>query len=259
MNERSPALLVSVRDALEARAALDGGCDILDIKEPERGSLGRADFAQTQSIITLACGFAALHGEPRSTGSIPISAALGEALDWLDAKAPPQIPSGLTYIKIGTAGLGQSASWPHDWRMAFSQLSCAGNAPRLIIVANADWRPAEGPSPRAVIEAATDLGCDGVLIDTHRKDGRGLFDWLTMSELIELALLARQSKLQFALAGSLTLADVPRLLEISPDIAGIRTAACRDGERNGPIDADAVRQFRNVLFGMSLEDRSTRV
>src|SRR4029079_8680183 len=100
-----------------------------------------------------------------------------------------------TYIKIGTAGLGQSASWPHDWRMAFSQLSCAGNAPRLIIVANADGRPAEGPSPRAVIEAATDLGCDGVLIDTHRKDGRGLFDWLTMRQIAAFATSPAQRKL----------------------------------------------------------------
>ena len=34
-------LLVSVRSAEEVSAALAGGADIIDAKEPERGSLGR--------------------------------------------------------------------------------------------------------------------------------------------------------------------------------------------------------------------------
>ena len=33
-------LLVSVRSAAEARAALSGGADIIDAKEPSLGSLG---------------------------------------------------------------------------------------------------------------------------------------------------------------------------------------------------------------------------
>src|SRR5947209_8028398 len=39
----APGLLVSVRSAAEARAALDGGAALIDIKEPARGPLGRAD------------------------------------------------------------------------------------------------------------------------------------------------------------------------------------------------------------------------
>ena len=39
----SPQLLVSVRSAGEAVDALAGGCQILDVKDPSRGSLGRAD------------------------------------------------------------------------------------------------------------------------------------------------------------------------------------------------------------------------
>jgi len=247
MNEKLPALLVSVRDATEARAALDGGCDILDIKDPARGSLGMADSAQTQSIIAVACGFAAPKTEPRSSVPIPISAALGEALDWLDMKTPPQIPPGLTYVKLGTAGLGDKAAWSDAWQRAASRIVREDETCHTIIVANADWRPAEGPSPRAVIEAASDLDCDGVLIDTHRKDACGLFDWLTLTELKELTSVARERNLLFALAGSLTLADAPRLRDIAPDIVGIRTAACQHRNRTGTIDVNAVRTFRNAL------------
>ena len=38
-------LLVSVRSADEARTALAGGATVIDVKEPERGPLGRADPA----------------------------------------------------------------------------------------------------------------------------------------------------------------------------------------------------------------------
>ena len=38
-----PGLLVSVRSADEAIAALAGGADVIDVKEPNRGALGAAD------------------------------------------------------------------------------------------------------------------------------------------------------------------------------------------------------------------------
>ena len=43
MNARAkPKLLVSVRSADEARAALAGGADLIDVKEPAHGPLGAA-------------------------------------------------------------------------------------------------------------------------------------------------------------------------------------------------------------------------
>ena len=52
-------LLVSVRSRQEAAAALAGGADIIDIKEPSQGSLGRAaasvmDTALYPYTVTLA-------------------------------------------------------------------------------------------------------------------------------------------------------------------------------------------------------------
>ena len=41
-----PQLLVSVRSAEEARAALEGGAALIDVKEPSRGSLGSASVEQ---------------------------------------------------------------------------------------------------------------------------------------------------------------------------------------------------------------------
>ena len=62
-------LLVSVRDAMEARAALHGGADLIDIKEPRAGSLGSAEVGTWREIC-----------EVVATAK-PLSVALGELLD----------------------------------------------------------------------------------------------------------------------------------------------------------------------------------
>ena len=59
-------LLVSVRSADEAQAALDGGASIIDVKEPSLGSLGRASEAAIAAVVN------------RVARRIPISAALGD-------------------------------------------------------------------------------------------------------------------------------------------------------------------------------------
>ena len=69
-----PELLVSVRNLAEAQAAVAGGCDRLDVKEPLRGPLGRADA----DTIAQVARFAALSKNPANP--IPCSVALGEIL-----------------------------------------------------------------------------------------------------------------------------------------------------------------------------------
>ena len=43
-------LLVSVRDSSEAQAALKGGVDLIDIKEPRAGALGAASVGTWRKI-----------------------------------------------------------------------------------------------------------------------------------------------------------------------------------------------------------------
>src|SRR2546430_1416012 len=49
---RIPGLLVSVRSVDEALAALEGGADLIDAKEPSRGSLGQADLDVLEAIVS---------------------------------------------------------------------------------------------------------------------------------------------------------------------------------------------------------------
>src|SRR5438045_845951 len=90
-------LLVSVRSAAEAEAALEGGAAVIDVKEPANGPLGRADDETIAAVVR------------RVAGRRPVSAALGE----LPGQPAPYVGGGLSYMKWGLAGWGGE-----DWQAA---------------------------------------------------------------------------------------------------------------------------------------------
>src|SRR4051794_10666436 len=96
-------LLVSVRSAAEAVEALAGGADIIDVKEPSRGSLGRADDAVAAEVLA------------EVDGRRPVSAALGELADWNES-----LPRGCAFVKWGLANVGK------DWEDRLESALAAG-------------------------------------------------------------------------------------------------------------------------------------
>src|SRR5262245_27316757 len=109
-------LLVSVRSAAEAEVALAGGATLIDVKEPARGSLGRADDMTIAAVLHVVAG------------RRPVSAALGELVD----KSSLLRCSGLAFVKWGLAGAARL-----DWRSDLDRrLRIAG--PQTVVVAYAD-------------------------------------------------------------------------------------------------------------------------
>jgi (5-formylfuran-3-yl)methyl phosphate synthase len=244
------SLLVSVRHASEARAALDGGTDVLDIKAPERGPLGMPEVSTVADIDRVRREWAAdQHVSPP-----PLSVALGEAREWLATTArsndAPLIR--VDYLKLGTAGLADAGvSWTTRYREAWDRVARVWNMTRSakrVAVAYADHEVANAPSPDQVLRFALDEGWDGFLIDTFAKGPAGnLFDHLDETRLQRLCASARDRRLPHALAGQLSPRDIPRLRSLRPDLVGIRSAACAQGRRDGRIEARLVTPFRNDL------------
>ncbi len=85
-----------MRSEAEARVACAGGCDILDVKEPSRGSLGMAPVDVLSQIS------ARLTSTPQAP---PLSMALGELAEWPDDRPLPALPPGIAFLKVGVAGL----------------------------------------------------------------------------------------------------------------------------------------------------------
>jgi uncharacterized protein (UPF0264 family) len=220
-------LLVSVVSAAEARLALAGGADIIDVKDPREGALG-APAPSVLTDVVRAVGAAA-----------PVSVALGDM---------PNLPhtaalaargaalSGAAYVKVGLRGVDDL-----DGAIAVMSAVQAAVKPRTQVIAaayaDADALDPPALSPAWLPELVRRTGISGALVDTCVKDGRGLYGWLSESELADLIARTRAAGASFAVAGQLTR---EQLCRVDADVVGVRSAVCRDGDRTGELDSELV-------------------
>ena len=239
-------LLVSVRDAAEAAAALAGGAAIIDVKDPTAGSLGAATAAAVAGVAATV------------RGSVPWTVAAGELRDeiaapgtierWLGTIAAGvggSVGGGPAAVKVGLAGLAQTA-----WQPAFRDLMAGLPATTArVAVAYADWERVEAPHPLEIVEQAQgssgvllNQGSSGVLLmDTADKSGPALLEACSEADLEAWVAAARSAGLAVALAGRLRLEAIPRLARLRPDVVALRSAVCSN-TRLGPVDVALVRR-----------------
>lgn len=234
-------LLVSVRDLGEVDAALEGGADIIDAKEPAHGALGAVTPDRLRAI------------DDRVPGEVPLSVALGEAhsdaaVAATIAALPLRRRRAPVYLKLGLSP-GAAANLRGLFGSAVQAAARHPARPHLIAVEYADWEP-HLFSPTQVREAASAAGATGILVDTSTKDGRTLFAWWSETRLRAWIDAAHAGGLSAAVAGSLGAGELTRMAGLGPDVVGVRGAACAGG-RSGAVQADRVRLLRAALTGES--------
>lgn len=228
-------LLVSVRTEQEAHDALQAGVDILDIKNPARGSLGRPSPALVSAIVKLA-------------GKVPVSMALGE---WFQPQLL-QIPSGLTWAKVGNSQL-QTLAMRHRVRRSWVQLQQQLQTTRLAGVVYADRMRVQGIHFEEMlqwVDSARTLSAHHpvVLVDTCIKDGSSLLEWCSIRQLQRWQKLCRCRGIALALAGSLRMHDIAVLKkEVPPDIIAVRGLVCAGNDRAQQLQQDRVRSLVQFL------------
>ncbi len=225
-------LLVSVRSAAEAADALAGGANLIDVKEPSRGSLGAADPAVWRDVAHTVAGRA------------PVSVALGELTELLDAPCLPAFDfSGIQFAKLGLRGCAAIAGWREAWAnilTSFPPHVCR------VAVSYADWRRVQAPPPEEVIAAGSECGCSAWLIDTHDKTQGGLLDHARVDQLAAWIKRAHDRGMQVALAGSLTIGALAHIRPLQPDWIAVRGAVCANG-REGRLDSTQVHRLATLL------------
>ena len=231
-------LLVSVRNAAEAAEALDGGAAIIDVKEPRHGPLGAAEpeaIAAVARVVgtrrpwTMACGELGGDAADESVAG-SIRSRLDRMLALLEGSAVP--PAA---VKIGLAGAG--TDWQRRLLAVFESWPAGSDR---VAVAYADWQQAGAPSPPEVIAAAAGLNCPVLLIDTFDKTAGGLFACCPPGMPATWVAAARAARLQVALAGRITPAEIPLAWHLQPDVVALRSAVCFNG-RDGAVQAGLVR------------------
>ncbi len=234
-------LLASVTREDEVQQALEGGADILDVKNPAEGSLGAPVPQCVRQIRALA------------PAGVPVSVAIGDApmLPGTMALAALGAAScGVEYVKVGLCG-------PRTGEQAEELLAAVCQAVResfpqtLVMAAGyADAREFGGVPPEILPEVARRAGAHGCMLDTLGKGpGRTLFDVLDEVGVQFFLKQCRELGLTSALAGSLGLGDMSLLYRLQPDIVGVRSAIC-DGDRaGGSVSAVAVSRLKKALTG----------
>lgn len=228
-------LLVSVVSAPEARRALTGGAEIVDVKDPAEGPLG-APAPQVLSEVVAAVD-----------GAAPVSVALGDLPNLPHSAALAARGAALTgaaYVKVGLRAVSEL-----DDAVALMRAvaDAVGPDTAVIAAAYADAAALDPPAlPPARLPALVErAGIAGALVDTHAKDGRGLYGWMDESELTGLVAATRAAGGSFGVAGQLAIGELCR---VEADIVGVRSAVCRDRDRSGALDealvAAAVAEVR---------------
>ena len=170
-------LLISPINHDEAVESIEGGADIVDVKNPKEGSLG-ANFPWVIKDI-----------RELTPDDMLVSATLGDVPykpGTVSLAAMGALVSGADYIKVGLYG-------PSNYEEALEVMknvvkTVKDTDPNAIVVASgyADAHRVGAVSPWDIPKVARDAGADLAMLDTAVKDGHTLFDYLDIDDCKKL-------------------------------------------------------------------------
>ena len=231
-------LLVSVVNEEEVTAAVEGGADIVDVKNPSEGTLGgnfphviRGVRKHTPPSLEVS---ATIGDVPNLPGTVSL-AALGASV------------CGVQYIKVGLFGIQK----PPDAVSLLQQVSRAAREHdrgiQIIAAAYADADKVKALHPCHLPAIAKEAGVNGCLLDTALKGDGTLLTKLRDVQLQEFVNQCLRANLICALAGSLGLKDIPNVCKFGADIIGVRTAVCQGNRVNGQVDRQKVQRLKEEI------------
>ena len=236
-------LLISPKNLEEAKTIV-GIPDItyIDCKNPLEGSLG-ANFPwiirgmkelipeRSSQLLSATIG-----DFPHLPGSASL-AALGA------------VSSGADIVKVGLKGPKNEKQGIELMKNVVKSVKDYDEKAQVVVAGYAD-RSRMQTSPRflEIPTIASESGADIAMLDTHFKDGKGLFDFLNVDELIQFKEKSKDLNVDVALAGRLMEQDLQKIKEIEPDIIGIRSLVCENFDRNKLIKAELIENLKLELF-----------
>jgi len=237
-------LLVSPKTLEEANVVVKyEEVDFIDCKNPSEGSLG-ANFPwiikQMKSLIQFSGSqlLSATIGDfPNLPGTASL-AALGAAV------------AGADIIKIGLKGPTTENECIFLMNKVVKAVKDYNKNIKVVAAGYADKiRMESSPDFLSLPVIAAKSGADIVMLDTYVKDGKGLFDFLTIDQLKLFRNKAKDFNLDVALAGNLRKESLPKIKEILPDIIGVRSLVCEGYDRNnGMIKGHLIEELKAELY-----------
>jgi uncharacterized protein (UPF0264 family) len=235
--ERAVRLLVSVVAPDEVEAAIAGGADIVDVKNPAEGSLGAPVPALLRAVRS------------RVHSPVQVSAALGDAPHLpgtMALAAAGAAACGADYLKIGLFGSARPEQALELLAAVRRAAADVNPRTRLMAAAYADAARVGALPPGELPSIARQAGFHGVMLDTAVKDGVSTFTAMGEDGVAAFFAAARALGLVTAVAGALGPDDLERARRLGADIVGVRGSAC-EGGRGGTVSAARVGALRDAL------------
>ena len=232
-------LLVSVVDEHEAHEAAAAGADIVDVKNPGEGALGAAPPAVIERVRAAV------------PARVPVSAAIGDMPNLPGTAALAALGaarSGAAFVKVGLWGASteRGGGRPAAQRSATAWRPCRARCswPRPTPMPGA-WRTRR--SRLSCCRAWRTLRASGSACSTRRsRTAAGSWTGSRPTSWRRWWTTPMTQGLQVALAGALRAEDLPAIRATGADIVGVRSAACSDGRRSGPLEAARVRALHTA-------------
>jgi uncharacterized protein (UPF0264 family) len=232
-------LLISPRNEAEAVEAAAGGADIIDVKNPEEGSLG-ASFPWIIRRVRQV-----------TPANIEVSCTVGEAPDLPGSMALASLgaaATGVNYVKAGLFGLKTAEAAVYLMRNVTQAAKEYNPAVKVVVSGYADAARIDTVDPMLVPKIAYEAKADIAMLDTAIKDGKNLFTFLTKPHISRFVDAAHDYGLKAALAGSLQKENLHEVYALGADIAGMRGAACTLNDRiNGQITREKVQELVEII------------
>ncbi|MFW9988485.1 MAG: (5-formylfuran-3-yl)methyl phosphate synthase [Candidatus Odinarchaeota archaeon] len=230
-------ILISIRSFEELKTAIDGGADIIDLKNPDEGSLGAPFPWLIKKIRNYSNDFTlsvAIGDMPNLPGTASLASS-GAAL------------CGADIIKVGLYG-------PRNFKEGVKLLKSVRKTIKdinqnifVVGAGYADFTSFNGIDSLDIPTICNQAGADIAMLDTYSKNGQKLFDFIDSDKLRIFIDKTHQSGLLAALAGSLGLNDIIKVNELGADIIGFRGAACSESDRkNGIVEINRVRKIVKI-------------
>lgn len=225
--------LITVTSEEEAKIVADKDVEIVDVKNPEEGSLGCASIETIENIKNVI-------GKQAK-----VSVALGD-LPHLPGTVAMTVRGALRsnpdYIKIGLKGPENREDAVEELAEAVKPVEKQEGNCKLVAAAYADHETKQAISPEEAVKAASEAGLDGIMMDTLSKEGGNLFSHKSIEDLNKFVEEAKSERLEVALAGSIQHKHIEDLKKTKTDIIGVRGAICSK-KRGSSIDEEKLERL----------------
>lgn len=233
-------LVIPVMTLQDARTAVEGGARLISVKNLHEGSMG-ANLPYTIRTV-----------RKKIPRRIRLGATVGNFPGYMTCTAAQ---AALGAVVSGardhvTVGLYKVPSYREAAKMVKAVSDTIKKFNKRVGVAVcsfADYKEIGSISPKETLDILVDSQADIAVIDVANKDGKHLFDYMSIEELRSFVEGAHSHGLWTLFLGSLGKDDVTALLQTGVDIMGARSTVCREGKWYYEIEKEKVRELVKTI------------